>query len=215
MSGARRPPAASLSLTCALFLLRAPLPLPPHRAARTTRAQTGFMWFGAVVLIAIAVPVILPIFLPLLAAFYHYRQKYVATSREVKRYEAVTRSPVYAAFSATLKGLPTIRAYSRQAGFQNDFLRKMSVNGDWRVALAGAAQLPLPTSPQQLSLYRHSLNFLSPDPNNQLLKPKTRRQNPKPPINPAPSNPPATGGSPSWPPRAGSQCAWTPSPPRR
>lgn len=73
--------------------------------------QTGFLCLGAFVLVSIAVPIVLPVFLPLGVLFAYIRNRYISTSREVKRLEAVTRSPVYAAFSATLKGLPTIRAY--------------------------------------------------------------------------------------------------------
>lgn len=65
--------------------------------------QTGMMTLGALTLVSIAVPVVLPLFLPLLIAFMWYRQRYVATSRDVKRLEAITRSPVYASLSATLK----------------------------------------------------------------------------------------------------------------
>jgi hypothetical protein len=56
---------------------------------------------------------------------------YIVTSREVKRLEATTRSPVYAALSSTLKGLPTIRAYGAQARFHANFLADMSLNGSW------------------------------------------------------------------------------------
>lgn len=70
--------------------------------------QTGAMCLGAFVVVSVAVPVILPVFLPLFVAFWWLRQRYVQTSREVKRLEAITRSPVYASFSATLK----VRAHS-------------------------------------------------------------------------------------------------------
>jgi ATP-binding cassette subfamily C (CFTR/MRP) protein 4 len=53
------------------------------------------------------------------------------TSREVKRLEAITRSPVYASFSATLKGLPTIRAYGAQHRFHDSFLSLLTLNGSW------------------------------------------------------------------------------------
>ncbi len=56
------------------------------------------------------------------------------TSREVKRWDAVTRSPVFAAFSASLKGLPTIRAFAAQRRFQADFLCSLAHNGDWNYA---------------------------------------------------------------------------------
>jgi len=55
------------------------------------------------VLVAIAVPFVIPLFVPILAVFWWVRRRYVTTSREVKRFEGTTRSPVYASFSAALK----------------------------------------------------------------------------------------------------------------
>ncbi len=45
-------------------------------------------------LISVAVPVILPLFVPLAGALYWVRARYMAASREVKRLESTTRSPV-------------------------------------------------------------------------------------------------------------------------
>ncbi|EDV31156.2 uncharacterized protein Dana_GF14689 [Drosophila ananassae] len=50
----------------------------------------------------------------MLIAFYYWRDVYLRTSRDVKRLEAVARSPMYSHFSATLGGLPTIRAMGAQ-----------------------------------------------------------------------------------------------------
>ena len=61
------------------------------------------MIVGSLLLVAIAVPFVIPLFVPILATFWWVRRRYVTTSREVKRFEAVTRSPVYASFSAALK----------------------------------------------------------------------------------------------------------------
>ncbi|XP_017121302.1 probable multidrug resistance-associated protein lethal(2)03659 [Drosophila elegans] len=47
-------------------------------------------------------------------AFHYLRKFYLSTSRDVKRLEAVARSPMYSHFSATLNGLPTIRALGAQ-----------------------------------------------------------------------------------------------------
>jgi hypothetical protein len=58
---------------------------------------------GAIVLVCIAVPWVLPTLVPLLAGFAWVRRRYITTSREVKRFDAVTRSPIYASFGATLK----------------------------------------------------------------------------------------------------------------
>ncbi|XP_016974443.1 probable multidrug resistance-associated protein lethal(2)03659 [Drosophila rhopaloa] len=50
----------------------------------------------------------------MLLAFHYLRKFYLSTSRDVKRLEAVARSPMYSHFSATLNGLPTIRALGAQ-----------------------------------------------------------------------------------------------------
>ncbi len=54
-------------------------------------------------LVAIAVPFLIPCFVPILAVFWWVRRRYVTTSREVKRFEGTTRSPVYSSFSAAVK----------------------------------------------------------------------------------------------------------------
>ncbi|XP_017000065.2 probable multidrug resistance-associated protein lethal(2)03659 [Drosophila takahashii] len=52
--------------------------------------------------------------LAMVLAFYYWRDFYLSTSRDVKRMEAVARSPMYSHFSSTLTGLPTIRAMGAQ-----------------------------------------------------------------------------------------------------
>eukprot|EP00271_Cylindrocystis_brebissonii_P007833 TRINITY_DN2165_c0_g1_i1.p1 TRINITY_DN2165_c0_g1~~TRINITY_DN2165_c0_g1_i1.p1 ORF type:complete len:1709 (-),score=349.89 TRINITY_DN2165_c0_g1_i1:1265-6391(-) len=51
---------------------------------------------------------------PLLLAFYFVYVYYQDTSREIKRLDAITRSPVYAQFGEALNGQATIRAYKAE-----------------------------------------------------------------------------------------------------
>lgn len=69
------------------------------------------MTLGVLVLVAAAVPVILPVFVLLVFVFYYFRQRYIMTSREVKRWDATSRSPVYASLSATLKVFHTVTLF--------------------------------------------------------------------------------------------------------
>ncbi|XP_075166626.1 putative multidrug resistance-associated protein lethal(2)03659 [Haematobia irritans] len=50
----------------------------------------------------------------LMIIFYFLRSFYLKTSRDVKRLEAITRSPIYTHMGASLNGLATIRAFEAQ-----------------------------------------------------------------------------------------------------
>lgn len=58
---------------------------------------------GSIVLVSIAAPLILPLVFLLGFFFVKLRRKYVRMSREVKRFDGITRSPVYAVFSENLR----------------------------------------------------------------------------------------------------------------
>ena len=61
-------------------------------------------------LISLITPAFLVPLIPLLILYYYVQKLYRATSRELKRLDALSRSPLYAQFAETLTGLPTIRA---------------------------------------------------------------------------------------------------------
>ncbi|KAG4106141.1 P-loop containing nucleoside triphosphate hydrolase protein [Neocallimastix lanati (nom. inval.)] len=71
-----------------------------------------------------AAPIFGVALVPLLILYYFVQQFYRSTSRELKRIDSITRSPLYANFSETMQGLPTIRAYNEQKRFieYNQFL---------------------------------------------------------------------------------------------
>ncbi|KAL0305438.1 UNVERIFIED_CONTAM: ABC transporter C family member 2 [Sesamum radiatum] len=74
------------------------------------------------VLIGIVSTISLWAIMPLLILFYAAYLYYQSTSREVKRLDSITRSPVYAQFGEALNGLSTIRAYKA-------YDRMASING--------------------------------------------------------------------------------------
>ncbi|KAJ1547646.1 hypothetical protein HK096_001625, partial [Nowakowskiella sp. JEL0078] len=87
---------------------------------------------GQVLVITVIVSYVVPpflIFLPPLAWMYIIiASAYLNASRELKRLEAVSRSPVYSLFSETLQGVVTIRAYGQEARFENENFVKTDIN---------------------------------------------------------------------------------------
>lgn len=53
---------------------------------------------------------------------------YVTTSREIKRFDSVTRSPIFVSFAEALIGMSTIRSYGDSARFLNKVLGEMDTN---------------------------------------------------------------------------------------
>lgn len=72
---------------------------------------------GTLFVICLATPFFTVVIVPL-AIFYFFVQRfYVATSRQLRRLDSVTRSPIYSHFGETVSGLSVIRAYGHQARF--------------------------------------------------------------------------------------------------
>ncbi|XP_064419000.1 canalicular multispecific organic anion transporter 1 [Latimeria chalumnae] len=72
---------------------------------------------GTLFVICLATPIFTAVVVPL-AIFYFFVQRfYVATSRQLRRLDSVTRSPIYSHFGETVSGLSVIRAYGHQQRF--------------------------------------------------------------------------------------------------
>uniref|UniRef100_A0A8C7Y860 Multidrug resistance-associated protein 4 n=1 Tax=Oryzias sinensis TaxID=183150 RepID=A0A8C7Y860_9TELE len=76
---------------------------------------------GVIAVAAIIIPWILIPIVPLLGVFLFLRHYFLQTSRDIKRLESTTRSPVFSHLSSTLQGLSTIRAFRVQERFQQMF----------------------------------------------------------------------------------------------
>ncbi|XP_010972727.3 ATP-binding cassette sub-family C member 2 isoform X2 [Camelus dromedarius] len=72
---------------------------------------------STLVMICLATPVFVVIIIPLGIIYVSVQIFYVATSRQLRRLDSVTRSPVYSHFSETVSGLSVIRAFEHQQRF--------------------------------------------------------------------------------------------------
>ena len=95
---------------------------------------------GALALMCAAVPFVLPALVPLAFLFAHFRGKYLAATRDVKRFDGTTRSPVFAALGEVPRGLPTLRAYGAQPRFKAAFAGLAGRNLSWWAAFVACAR---------------------------------------------------------------------------
>lgn len=88
--------------------------------------QLGMLWMciffvvGTLAAIIFATPWFALVVLPVTVVYVHIMNYFRNVSRETKRFDSITRSPIFAHFSETLGGLSVIRAYA----LQNDFAKQ-------------------------------------------------------------------------------------------
>ncbi|XP_009948351.1 PREDICTED: multidrug resistance-associated protein 4-like, partial [Leptosomus discolor] len=83
--------------------------------------QTLLQIFGVVAVAVAVIPWILIPLVPLFIIFIFLRRYFLDTSRDIKRLESTTRSPVFSHLSSSLQGLWTIRALKAEERFQKLF----------------------------------------------------------------------------------------------
>ncbi|NXC60954.1 MRP4 protein, partial [Aleadryas rufinucha] len=83
--------------------------------------QTLLQIFGVVAVAVAVIPWILIPLVPLFILFIFLRRYFLDTSRDIKRLESTTRSPVFSHLSSSLQGLWTIRALKAEERFQKLF----------------------------------------------------------------------------------------------
>ncbi|KAG9335558.1 hypothetical protein JZ751_004461 [Albula glossodonta] len=83
--------------------------------------QVFLQILGVIAVATSVIPWILIPVLPLLIVFLFLRRYFLQTSRDIKRLESTTRSPVFSHLSSSLQGLWTIRAFKAERRFQESF----------------------------------------------------------------------------------------------
>ena len=63
------------------------------------------------------IPIFIVVIIPIAIVFFFVQKFYVNTSRQLKRLESVSRSPIYSHFGETITGATTIRAFNKEREF--------------------------------------------------------------------------------------------------
>ncbi|XP_075847190.1 ATP-binding cassette sub-family C member 3 isoform X2 [Microtus pennsylvanicus] len=87
-----------------------------------------FISISTLVVIVASTPLFLVVVLPLAVLYGFVQRFYVATSRQLKRLESISRSPIFSHFSETVTGTSVIRAYGRIEDFKVLSDRKVDTN---------------------------------------------------------------------------------------
>lgn len=90
--------------------------------------QMNMLMFGSLIVTCIVNPICLAPIVFISIIFYWIRKVYLKTSKNVKRLEGMSRSPVFTHLNATLNGLTTIRAYCAQDILKQEFDKLQDVH---------------------------------------------------------------------------------------
>jgi ATP-binding cassette subfamily C (CFTR/MRP) protein 1 len=107
----------------------------PTSMATYTKVLTSIV--ATVVVQAVILPFTLVAAVPVSLTYAAVGMYYRASAREVKRMDAISKSPVYAHLSETLVGLPSIRAYAVTEGFAATAETRLDAHNcaNWKVNL--------------------------------------------------------------------------------
>ncbi|XP_057311415.1 ATP-binding cassette sub-family C member 4-like isoform X1 [Hydractinia symbiolongicarpus] len=102
-------------------------------------ASLSLLTLAIIILNCISVPYLTVLVIPLMIIFFYARRYYMKSSRELRRLEAVSRSPLYTHISATLAGITTVRSFDIQEKILHEFYACQDYQtGAWFMFLSGS-----------------------------------------------------------------------------
>lgn len=95
--------------------------------------MSDFLWcacdaVSVVVVISYSTPVFISVIVPLSIVYFLLQKYYIATSRQLKRLNSVSKSPVFSHFGETVTGASTVRAFGQTDRFILDSESLMDAN---------------------------------------------------------------------------------------
>ncbi|XP_044733468.1 multidrug resistance-associated protein 1-like [Chrysoperla carnea] len=99
--------------------------LPPEI---TDSIYDFFAVLSTLLVISISTPFFVVVIIPIVIFYYLLQRFYVCVSRQLKRLESLSRSPIYSHFGETLAGKHVIRAFGMQNVFIKESERRIDVN---------------------------------------------------------------------------------------
>ena len=91
--------------------------------------RLGLGVIGTLAVISSTLPIFIAIIIPILFAYYFMQKFYVTTSRQLRRLESSTRSPIYSWFGESVSGVSTIKAFQMDEDFCHEMENKVDTNG--------------------------------------------------------------------------------------
>ncbi|XP_059143338.1 multidrug resistance-associated protein 1-like [Physella acuta] len=90
--------------------------------------NTFFGTISTIIVVSYSTPIFMVVILPVGILYYLVQRFYIPTSRQLKRIESTTRSPIFTHFSETITGAASIRAYKATTRFKEESQKRVDKN---------------------------------------------------------------------------------------